>query len=178
MPRKSAQRISTVSWKCPRPIKVAVAPPRFISGYGSFLRPAALVTMHARMGTRPQWFDDQPIPLPVPAARGPRAKVIGECWAKNAYSTGSYCPLEWSPSPVSIAEDRADYLAWWRALNSLPQILNPVLTGHVVLPPAAPEFPWRNPQPPPTVFTTSPADVPIAPPSAAPTCLSNPNRQR
>ena len=83
------------------------------------LRTSALVTMHAMMGTRPDWKSEHPHPLPVAATKGPGPKIFGECRRKNWYSDGSYCPLRWWPSPISIAEARADYIAWWRGLVQL-----------------------------------------------------------
>ena len=105
------------------------------------LRTGALVTMHAKMGTKPDWRADSPQPMPIAAARGPNASVIGECRGKNLYSTGSYCPIRWSPSALSIAESRADYLAWWRGLRHLSDVLE--LESFQALPPVVPEMPWR-----------------------------------
>lgn len=148
-PEKPARRFSNIGWGSGLfRVYATVEPPRHV--YEATLRPSALIAMHAKMGTRPDWFDGWPEPLPVPAERGPNAKIVGECWAKNAYSTGSYCPIEYSPSVTSIAEDRADYLAWWRGLRDLAQTLK--LSGHVVLPPAAPEMPWRDREQPPNVL--------------------------
>lgn len=109
------------------------------------LKSAALVTMHAKMGTRPDWQDDAPRPYQTRAARGSKAAIVGECWGKAAYSPGSHCPLTWDPSPISVAETRADYLAWWRGLNLLAKTL--VLQDFDVLPPTAPEMPWVEPEP-------------------------------
>ncbi len=140
-PQTPAQRFSVASWGYgPAKVRERLEPPRGV--LAPILRPAALVAMHSKMGSRPNWFDDIPIVLPVSAVRGPNAAIVGQCWAKNVYSPGSYCPIEWSPSPITIAEDRADYLAWHRALQHLAATLE--LAGHVVLPPTAPEFPWRD----------------------------------
>ncbi len=146
---KPARRVSEIGWgKGPFRVHERVEPSRLVCEV--ILRPAALVTMHARMGTRPDWFDGWPKPEQVPADRGPNAKIIGECWGKNAYSAGSNCPLAWDPSITSIAEDRADYLAWWRGLAHLADTLE--LSGHIVLPPTAPEMPWRNRDHPPNII--------------------------
>lgn len=146
-PAESARRVSKIGWgNGPFRVHELVEPPRFVCEV--MLRPSALVTMHARMGTRPDWFDAWPTASQVPADRGPYPKIIGECWGKDYYGPIKdsgvlpYCPLDWSPSITSIAEDRADYLAWWRGLRDLSQTLN--LSGHIVLPPAAPEWPWRD----------------------------------
>lgn len=103
------------------------------------LKTAALVTMHARMGNRPDWREEPP--RLVPQLDRNRPKLVGECRGRNLYSTGSHCPARWEPSPLTIAESRADYLAWWRGLRLLASTL--VLTEHEVLPPVAPEYPWN-----------------------------------
>lgn len=108
------------------------------------LRTTALVTMHAGMGTRPDWREESPLPEMV--ARGAHPVVIGSCEGKNRYSPGSYCPLRWSPSPVAIAEARADYLAWWRGLSRLTETL--YLEDFLPLMPGAPEMPWLSPEAP------------------------------
>lgn len=108
------------------------------------LRTANLVMMHAAKGTRPQLIDETSRPYPKIAAHGPpRPQLIGECRGKHHYTTGSYCPLEWRPSPIMIAQDRADYLAWHRGLQLLARSLK--LGAHQALAPVAPEMPWRDP---------------------------------
>lgn len=107
------------------------------------LRTAALVTMHAGMGTRPNWREDQPTPFPI--EQGSKVSIVGECRGKNLYTTGSYCPLRWSPSPLVIAEARADYLAWWRGMKTLVETL--MLEDFAPLMPEAAEMPWRTPEP-------------------------------
>lgn len=106
------------------------------------LRTKALVTMHAIQGTRPDWRDDVPKPSQVPAATGSNAKIVGECRGRNLYTLGSYCPLQWEPSPVSVITARAEYAAWWEALRYLSDRL--VLAKHVALPPSAAPSPWRD----------------------------------
>ena len=148
-----------ISWAYPRSTREGreergrrhveqLEPPRDVLLVRS-LRTAALVAMHAQMGTRPRWADDVPRAYSVPAPRGPGVTVIGECKGRNRYSCGSYCPLSWDPSPIAIAEARADYLAWWRGLQTLAQTLE--LTAFIALPPAAPEMPWRTEETPSTV---------------------------
>lgn len=107
------------------------------------LRTDALVTMHARMQTRPDWREDPPLPQKIMAERGPNVKVVGERWARNVYSPGSHCPLRYEPSVIAIAEARADYFAWWWGQKVLAETL--VLNAHVVLPPSAPPTPWLDP---------------------------------
>lgn len=128
-----------------------LAPPRDVIMVRS-LQTAALVTMHASMGSRPDWREDPPRPYWIEAERGPsRAKIVGECRGRDHYTTGSYCPLQWLPSPLTIAAARGDYLAWHRGLVTLAETL--ALDAHEVLPPAAPEYPWLEPSEPRAVYT-------------------------
>jgi hypothetical protein len=101
---------------------------------------AVLITRHAIKGTRPDWYDEHPLPGMMPAARGTGATVVGECRGKNLYTTGSYCPLRWSPSPLSVVMGRADYFAWHQGLVRLSETL--VLEKFVALAPKAPCAPW------------------------------------
>lgn len=113
--------------------------PRDMLMVGVF-RTKALVTMHAVQGTRPDWRDDPPLPYPIRAEKGPNARIVGECRGKNLYAAGSYCPLQWDPSPVSIITARAEYAVWWEALNKLAETVE--LSKFVALPPRAPAAPW------------------------------------
>lgn len=100
----------------------------------------ALVTMHAIKGTRPDWWDEQPEPQMVPTTRGANASIVGECLRKNVYTEGSYCPLRWAPSPLSIVTARAEYAAWHAGLTWLAESIE--LRKFVALPPKAPAAPW------------------------------------
>jgi hypothetical protein len=106
------------------------------------LRTGALVTMHAVKESRPDWREEGPLPYPVAAATGSNAAVVGECRGKNLYTLGSYCPLRWEPSPLSIVMGRAEYVAWHHGLDQLARTLQ--LEKFTVLPPAAPQTPWRD----------------------------------
>lgn len=109
------------------------------------LNTAALVTMHAAMGTRPDWGDEHPRPMYVQAdrSRPGTPALVGECRGRNVYTTGSHCPVRWEPSPISIAQLRADYWCWYRGLEMLAESLD--LAAHIVLPPTAPPQPWLDP---------------------------------
>lgn len=104
------------------------------------LRTSALMTMHAVRGTRPDWIEDSPQPQPTPAKTGSNAMVVGNCEGRNRYSLGAYCPLSWSPSPLSVISSRAEYVAWHTGLTKLSQTL--VLAKFVALPPKASQTPW------------------------------------
>lgn len=112
----------------------------------------ALISAHARMATRPAWCDVQPVPVPTPARHGPGHAIVGKCIRKGVYTEGTYCPLRWEPSPLHIANVRADYVAWHWGLRRLAETLE--LMTRIVLPPAAPQYPWhRNDhEPPRTIF--------------------------
>lgn len=137
-------KITTAGWTDAKTGKWRQAEnrPRDVLMLGT-LRPKALVTMHAIQGTRPDWRDEPPRPYAIQADRGPNAKIIGECKGKNLYSSGSYCPLQWDPSPTSIITARAEYAVWWEALQTLSETLE--LANHVALPPRASPVPWSDP---------------------------------
>lgn len=106
------------------------------------LRTKALVTMHAIQGTRPDWRDEQPMPYRVQSETGSHPKISGTCEGKNRYSLGSYCLLQWDPSPTSIITARAEYVAWWEGLLMLSGKLS--LANHIALPPSASVTPWLD----------------------------------
>lgn len=109
------------------------------------IRTAALVTMHAIKGTRPDWWEETPRPMPTPARKGPNAMINGECKGRNLYSLGSHCPLIWDPSPLSVISSRAEYVAWRQGLEHLAATLE--LAKFTALPPKAPSAPWNDPPP-------------------------------
>jgi hypothetical protein len=104
------------------------------------LKTNVLVTSHAIKGTRPDWRDEDPMPGMTPAAKGTHAAIVGECRGKNLYSSGSYCPLAWSPSPLSVVTGRVDYAVWHQGLCMLAETLT--LDKFIALPPKAPAMPW------------------------------------
>lgn len=106
------------------------------------LRTSALVTMHAVKGSRPEWMEESPRPLAMPSSRGAGSEIVGECRGKNLYTLGSYCPLRWDPSPLSIIMSRAEYVAWHYGLGKLSETLE--LEKFIVLPPTAPSTPWLD----------------------------------
>lgn len=104
------------------------------------LRTAALVTMHAVKGTRPDWVEESPQPIPTPAKKGTNAAILGECRGRNLYSLGACCPLIWEPSPLSIISSRAEYVAWHHGLTTLASTLQ--TEKFTALPPKASRLPW------------------------------------
>lgn len=148
--RNQAARQPTVGWgaagdkaltawwgpKGARPLRDR---PRDVLMVGS-LRTSALVIMHAIKAMRPDWRAEPPSPSPVPALKGPNAMVVGECRGRNLYTVGSYCPLQWDPSPLSIVSSRAEYVAWHHGLTALAETAR--LEKFVLLPPKAPQMPW------------------------------------
>jgi hypothetical protein len=102
---------------------------------------APYVMMHARMGTRPPWQVD-----------GFRAhRVIGRNGKPVVSGTDSngrwgWCPLDIAPDPREVVNDRAEYVAWWEALNLLAVRLSGMLGSWEPLPPTAPIRPWVTPE--------------------------------
>lgn len=127
----------------------------------------AIVARCARMGQRPSW---RATTSPKPTYVGGNGRVQVVRWKRvqsrtvdgqtfdeqqlvpatagdgnNGYPWDSYCPLQYEPSLQSIAEERAEYLAWWGALDALALALAGRLHGITVMPPLAPQRPWREP---------------------------------
>lgn len=101
----------------------------------------ALVFSHAAQGTRPSaWRINEMRAVPTLAERGVHTKIIGVCKGKNSYTSGSYCPLRWEPSPLRIVLARANYFAWHQAMVTLSKTLT--LQDHLPLPPAISVAPW------------------------------------
>lgn len=117
------------------------------------LKTAALVTMHAIKGTRPDWVEDAPEPTMVISNNG-QPMVVGKAEGRNRYPLGAYCPLRYEPSPVSIIQSRADYAAWHHGLVTLAERLH--LTKWTPLPPKASPTPWLFTEPAATVHDVIP----------------------
>lgn len=101
---------------------------------------SALVTRHAIKGTRPDYWDEQPTVQRTIAKNNGGVALVGECKGKNIYSTGSYCPLQWTPSPTSVISSRAEYALWHHGLVNLAHMLD--LKKYTVLPPKVSATPW------------------------------------
>ncbi len=67
-----------------------------------------------------------------------------EARAKGEYPFGSHSPLQYDPSPQSVAEERAEYLVWWGALEMIARDLDGKLETITVLPSLAPQRPWNE----------------------------------
>lgn len=129
----------------------AIAPKAAPSTLGR-LRTAALVTMHAAMGTRPDWEIDMPTCHRV---IGPHGKIVvqrldddgrlveGVDRSRN-YGRAARCPLRWDPPPADIAVARAEYAAWHAGLVLLAGQMRGELDEYDALPPAAPPEPWNG----------------------------------
>lgn len=82
--------------------------------------------------------------------------------AKGEYPFGAYSPLVYDPSPQTIAEERAEYLVWWGALEAIAGELQGKLASIAVLPPGAAQRPWldkRELAKPPRLFSDVTARV-------------------
>ncbi|WP_315728795.1 hypothetical protein [Bradyrhizobium sp. SZCCHNS2015] len=134
----------------------------------------SLLISHAVQGTRPKWAFEQPVPYqiktPFRDANGSlreRPRVVGFDDAgdlvdlapnrgRKAMREGLYSlyleprsPLVWGdPSPIHIAECRAEYLAYHLALCSLAERLAGKLADFDPLPPAIRPLPWITGQTP------------------------------
>lgn len=126
-------------WFGPEGARAPVDRPRNIMMIGTF-HPKTLVTVHAAGASRPDWRDDEPKPSGVLSTNGKNAKVEGRCEARDRYSPGSYCPLEWDPSSTSVILRRPDYVVWWEALDQLARAVE--LQKFILLPPRAAASPW------------------------------------
>lgn len=136
------------------------------------LRTEALIVMHAKMGTRPDWFSGPPTCSRITGRNGkPIVQLLsGERIEQGRtkgrhYGPGARCPLKWEPTPESIALDRAEYAAWHRGLCVLAAALRDALIEHVPHAPAAPEQPWNTgPQAAAHVIDGQPIPMPKAEP--------------
>lgn len=115
---------------------------------------AAWVTQHAACGTRPRWQTEPLRCYSTPAPRGPGVMIVGECRGHNLYTSGSYCPLRWEPSIVSVAIARAEYVVWFDALRALVEALGGMLALFEPTGPGASPDPWRNPDPEASVIAS------------------------
>jgi hypothetical protein len=109
---------------------------------------AGLISMHAKMGTRPR-ATLQPLPEPVIGRNGkPLVQYLDDNGRiidgrKNRhYGRSARCPLMWFPAPREAAFARVEYFVWHSTLNALAGVLR--LQTIMVLPPAAPAEPWRS----------------------------------
>jgi len=134
---------------------------------GAFAAPLANVTnivlAHGRLGKRPAIGLETPIPVPKLAPNGKPGVWQLQCAVektitgdqverlfeapvqgarRGVYPSGSYCVIEFEPSPQSVANDRAEYLVWRLALGELAELLSGRLELIAALPPAAAMAPW------------------------------------
>lgn len=99
---------------------------------------ARLVRDYARLGEIPESGDTSPRPGPVYRRTGNNRLRIVE----DGDAPAAFCPLRYVPSLDSVAEARAEYAAWWAALERIAAALPPLrrwqLTGL-----GAAEAPWQ-----------------------------------
>lgn len=135
----------------------------------STFNPMALVINHAVMGTRPKWQFEAPTPAQqfLPTAGRPRAMVHGtdadgdivyleprrgasvQRYGLYDLATSPRSPLLWrDPSPLKIAEARAEWFCWHRALAWLVDVLRDQLVEFDPVMPAIMPLPWITGQPP------------------------------
>lgn len=128
--------------------------------------PQAIVLSLAAQGARPKWDFAHPVPrrMFVPTRTKPRPLVYGLDAAGDLVDMrknegrarkrdGEYTlamsprsPIEWcDPSPLKVADARAEYVAWHGALTALARDLAGKLLSFEPTPPAAPRMPWLAP---------------------------------
>lgn len=100
--------------------------------------PAALITMHARLGNRPIWEIDYNI---VRVIGRSRKSLLRKGRGRNHLKMQGELTTDVPASEILTA--RFEYLAWHVSLNNLAHTLR--LRDHVALPPAAPLAPWIEP---------------------------------
>lgn len=109
-----------------------------------------LVRIKARLGARPT-FARSPEPAAVVGNTGKPliyvvrngVEQISGAEGKDRYPKGAYCGIEWE-SAQGILVERADYAAWWAAIDLLAHKLSGKLATISVLPPAAAQRPWAG----------------------------------
>lgn len=123
----------------------------------------ATVVRCAKLGHRPYWPSGcRPAPVTHALTGKPmvvrweavRSPALGgrtvehemlmpvEVRLKGVYPSGAHCPLKFSPSPQEVMNERAEYAAWWAALDTLAADLTGSLDSVAVLPPGAAQRPW------------------------------------
>ncbi|MDT4737220.1 hypothetical protein [Bradyrhizobium sp. WYCCWR 12699] len=140
-----------------------VADDALIAILSSTFNPQAIVVSNAAQGKRPNWRFDPPKPHQrfVPTAGRPRPLVYGIDTAGDLIELkrnegrarkrdGEYAialsprsPLEWcDPSPLAVAEARAEYVAWYRAMSTLALGLAGKLDAFEPTRPTVAAMPW------------------------------------
>jgi len=117
------------------------------------LNVSALVTIHARMGTRPQWDMG---PVKIKRSNGKNGKPIVQyidddgylvdgMTAGRRYGPEARCPVQLDPPGPDIAFARAEYFAWRSGLARVKATLDTwKLNQHIAVGPAAAAEPWAH----------------------------------
>lgn len=135
-PPLSEYDAETCRWRLPEPHrsrgpngKVRILAPSVVRLYGPRRRDAR----------QEQWNETRHLPAePKRLAKGVRAIRAG------LYPEGAYCEIVWSPRPVDILEERARWIAWRRAMDTLAKTLADRLPSMTVVPLEAPMAPWEE----------------------------------
>ncbi|WP_022722961.1 hypothetical protein [Rhodopseudomonas sp. B29] len=135
--------------------------------------PRGVVISSAVMGSRPKWKFELPAPrqrfYEMPNARGEvrRHPIVlgtdaagdvvmlkknrGRAWQREgdySLAMSPRSPIEWhDPVPLKVADARAEYVAWHRAMITLAHNLHGALADYQPTPPAAPALPWLTGEP-------------------------------
>lgn len=112
--------------------------------------PKALMIMHARMGTRPDWATEPPRLVRVQGGNG--KPVVNGVRPGGRYDIGACCPLRLDPSLDLIVSGRSEYAVWRHFLDVICESLAGwTLREHAVRPAKAAHEPWvtgREPEEP------------------------------
>lgn len=101
----------------------------------------ALLTMHAQMGTRPQWDVGEIKPARVIGRNG--KPVVHGITPGGRYSEGAFCPLGLNIDACTIANARGEYAAWRNGLAKVRTTLEGwKLADFTPTGPAAAPLPW------------------------------------
>lgn len=110
-------------------------------------RSAVLVTIHAKMATRPAPWEGPICVLPV--RDGSRVRVVGKSYGRASngrwryYTEGSYCPLRFEPSLSEVAWSRSEWTCWRDGLIELQGSLAGQLDEHQATGPELEAEPWN-----------------------------------
>lgn len=99
-----------------------------------------IVKSMAVMKRRPRWNVGLMYPQRTLGANG--KPVVKGIRPNGRYEPDAHCPLTWTPSIRDVAEARAEYLLWHRALTELADSLADSLVSHAPTRPGAPGEPW------------------------------------
>lgn len=114
----------------------------------------ALISMHAQMGTRPEWDVGEIKPQRTLGRNG--KPIVHGITPGGRYGDGALCPLQLNIDPLVIANARGEYAAWRAGLSTVKaQLESWTLADFKLTGPIAPPAPWiTGPEPKPRILQT------------------------